>query len=98
MAFSTGHVGGLEQCPDPTSFGGGQSLAKKGHGESNPWPLAEHWSGDKKNGANDRIRTDDLLITSELLYRLSYVGPRKVFNIDSGFVKMQMRRTKKTAS
>ena len=27
-----------------------------------------------KNGANDRNRTDDLLITSELLYRLSYVG------------------------
>ena len=25
-------------------------------------------------GANDRVRTDDLLITSELLYRLSYVG------------------------
>ncbi len=28
----------------------------------------------KKNGANDRIRTDDLLITNELLYRLSYIG------------------------
>ena len=28
----------------------------------------------KKNGANDRNRTDDLLITSELLYRLSYIG------------------------
>jgi hypothetical protein len=27
-----------------------------------------------KHGANDRIRTDDLLITSELLYQLSYVG------------------------
>ena len=26
------------------------------------------------NGANDPIRTDDLLITSELLYQLSYVG------------------------
>ena len=25
----------------------------------------------KKNGANHRIRTDDLLITNELLYRLS---------------------------
>ncbi len=25
-------------------------------------------------GANDRNRTDDLLITSELLYQLSYVG------------------------
>ena len=30
-----------------------------------------------KNGANDRNRTDDLLITSELLYRLSYVGSGK---------------------
>lgn len=28
-----------------------------------------------KNGADDPTRTDDLLITSELLYQLSYVGP-----------------------
>ena len=28
-----------------------------------------------KTGANDRNRTDDLFITSELLYRLSYIGP-----------------------
>ena len=28
----------------------------------------------QKNGANDRNRTGDLFITSELLYRLSYVG------------------------
>ncbi len=27
-----------------------------------------------KNGANDRNRTDDLFITSELLYQLSYIG------------------------
>ena len=26
------------------------------------------------NGAHDRIRTDDLLLTMEMLYRLSYVG------------------------
>jgi hypothetical protein len=26
------------------------------------------------DGADDPIRTDDLLITSELLYQLSYVG------------------------
>lgn len=26
-------------------------------------------------GANGRTRTDDLLITNQLLYRLSYVGP-----------------------
>ena len=31
----------------------------------------------KKIGANDRNRTDDLLITSELLYRLSYIGTMK---------------------
>ena len=30
--------------------------------------------GDKKNGANDRIRTGDLFITSELLYQLSHIG------------------------
>ncbi len=29
-----------------------------------------------KSGANDRIRTDDLLITNELLYQLSYIGFR----------------------
>ena len=29
---------------------------------------------DKKNGANDRIRTGDLFITSELLYQLSHIG------------------------
>ncbi len=29
-------------------------------------------------GANARTRTADLLITSELLYQLSYVGPRLV--------------------
>ena len=28
----------------------------------------------EKRGANSRIRTDDLLITNELLYQLSYVG------------------------
>ena len=32
------------------------------------------WTLRKKNGANDRNRTDDLFITSELLYRLSYIG------------------------
>ena len=28
----------------------------------------------QKNGANDRIRTDDLRITNALLYRLSHIG------------------------
>ena len=27
-----------------------------------------------KNGAGDRIRTNDLLITNQLLYQLSYAG------------------------
>ena len=35
----------------------------------------------KKNGANDRNRTDDLFITSELLYRLSYIGICNTTNI-----------------
>ena len=30
-----------------------------------------------KVGANDRIRTDDLLITNELLYQLSYIGLKR---------------------
>ena len=29
----------------------------------------------RNDGADDRVRTDDLLITSQLLYQLSYVGP-----------------------
>ncbi len=32
---------------------------------------------DKKSGANDRSRTDDLFITNELLYQLSYIGLSK---------------------
>ena len=35
----------------------------------------------KKNGANNRNRTDDLFITSELLYRLSYIGTCYIANI-----------------
>lgn len=31
----------------------------------------------EERGANDRIRTDDLLITNELLYQLSYIGPER---------------------
>ena len=30
---------------------------------------------EQKTGANERIRTADLFITSELLYQLSYIGP-----------------------
>ena len=33
------------------------------------WPVVD-------NGAKDRSRTDDLLITNQLLYQLSYLGPR----------------------
>ena len=44
------------------------------------------WMGKKakKNGANDRNRTDDLFITSELLYRLSYIGLFSFLNIIPG--------------
>ena len=37
--------------------------------------------GYAENGANDRNRTDDLFITSELLYRLSYIGRSMFINI-----------------
>ena len=42
------------------------------------------------NGANDRIRTDDLRITNALLYRLSYIGGygRLIYRI---FFKNQVR-------
>ena len=33
----------------------------------------------KFNGADSRIRTDDLLITNELLYQLSYTSPQVIF-------------------
>ena len=36
--------------------------------------LATAWVLRFYSGANDRNRTDDLFITSELLYRLSYIG------------------------
>ncbi len=32
----------------------------------------------KKNGADDQIRTGDLLITNQLLYRLSYIGTQRI--------------------
>ena len=32
---------------------------------------------DRKHGADERNRTADLLITNQLLYQLSYVGPIK---------------------
>jgi hypothetical protein len=35
------------------------------------WPL---WYPSRKHGAGDRNRTRDLLITSQLLYLLSYSG------------------------
>ena len=43
------------------------------------------WDGEegKKNGANDRIRTGDLFITSELLYQLSHIGALISLNIAS---------------
>lgn len=41
-----------------------------------------HHEGFVENGANSRIRTDDLRFTKALLYQLSYVGakePRRDF-------------------
>ena len=39
----------------------------------NPWP-PEELAWKEKNGAGKRNRTSDLLITNQLLYRLSYSG------------------------
>ena len=33
------------------------------------------------NGAGSRIRTDDLLITNQLLYQLSYAGEERVTSV-----------------
>ena len=38
-------------------------------------------AGPVNAGANSRIRTDDLLITNELLYQLSYVGNYLLINV-----------------
>ena len=45
------------------------SNERKGEGEQK----VERFHG-KMNGASERIRTVDLLITNELLYQLSYTG------------------------
>ncbi len=39
-----------------------------------------NWTGPQclNSGADDQIRTGDLLITNQLLYRLSYIGARCV--------------------
>ena len=48
------------------------SLAmKRGKRLSAAGRISEACQVRRKNGANHRIRTDDLLITNELLYRLS---------------------------
>ncbi len=43
-----------------------------------------------ESGAGSRIRTDDLLITNQLLYQLSYAGlPRMAFySIFTGFSRV----------
>ena len=39
-----------------------------------PAELHRHGAVHLKNGARDRIRTGDLFVTNEVLYRLSYTG------------------------
>ena len=53
----------------------------------------------QKNGANDRIRTDDLRITNALLYRLSYASTYLI-NVyillgKRGFVNINLTKMKK---
>ncbi len=45
----------------------------------------------QKNGANARNRTEDLFITSEPLYRLSYVGIRWNNNLARNPAKIKAR-------
>ena len=47
----------------------------------------------KKNGANARNRTEDLFITSEPLYRLSYVGIRWNTNLARNRAKIKAEST-----
>ena len=48
----------------------GQEVAKQNFASSEKTPIYD--------GAGSRIRTDDLLITNQLLYQLSYAGEGKV--------------------
>src|SRR5690606_6811983 len=60
----------------------GDSILPKGRirvrlfvaGRKQQKPQPPIWQGGASRGANGRTRTGDLLITSELLYQLSYVG------------------------
>ena len=58
---------GGTRTPSPSP----RSCLRGPKGRKGPWALGQ-------NGADDPTRTDDLLITSELLYQLSYVGPGTV--------------------
>ncbi len=44
-------------------------------------PVARAWFRRRNRGADERNRTADLLITSELLYQLSYVGLRSAWGL-----------------
>ncbi len=43
------------------------------------------------NGADEETRTPDLLITSELLYQLSYVGSRKSMGMQQKGLTLLLR-------
>ena len=43
-------------------------------------PMQERWVG-TSNGAGERSRTPDRLITSQLLYQLSYASPNPIYKI-----------------
>src|SRR4028119_2402128 len=52
--------------------------------------------GKSKQRADERTRTADLLITSELLYQLSYVGLLRCVSISQGdqaFTRLSLMRT-----
>ena len=63
--------------PLPHIFGGGRrirtfEISDNGFTVRPLWPLGN--PSTLKNGAGDGTRTRDLLITSQLLYQLSYTG------------------------
>ena len=55
----------------PRSFGAAQLLPTTHDRRGGPFELRDLF---RKSGAGGRTRTDDLLITNQLLYQLSYAG------------------------
>ena len=73
---------GKAQLPSLTEIGSilNELLTVAGSGVQRQTPTDEGWREFCNVGADNRSRTYDLLITNELLYQLSYIGPEQARN------------------